>query len=101
MKKYATLFLITTGLMFLCSCAAYQVIEADNKMVKDCEYIATISGTFKNPSEGKTWALEQAAEKGATHAIIKTTPEGGKGAGKYKVDARCYVCSGKSNSAEQ
>lgn len=101
MKKYATLFLITMGMIFLCSCAAYQAIEADNKTVKDCEFIGTVSSTFKTPSKGKTWALEQAAEKGATHAIIKTTPAGGKGTGKYKVDAQCYICSGKSGSTAQ
>ena len=93
MKKYATLFLMTIGMMFLCSCAAYQVIEADKAMVKNCDYIGTVSSSFKNSDEGKKYVLEQAAEKGATHAIIKITPEGKKGSGKYSVDARCYRCS--------
>ncbi|MGB5218832.1 MAG: hypothetical protein WBN66_11100 [Smithella sp.] len=98
MKKYVTLILITIGLMIICSCAARQVIEADKKMVKDCEYIGTVSSTFKNPDEGKQYVLEQAAVKGATHAIIHITPEGKKGTGKYSVSARCYRCSESNRS---
>lgn len=98
MKKYVTLILITIGLILICSCAARQVIEADKAMVKNCDYIGTVSSTFKNSNEGKQYVLEQAAEKGATHAIIKITPEGKKSSGKYSVDARCYRCSESSSS---
>ena len=101
MKKYLTLILIIIGLMVISSCAARQVIEADKAMVKNCDYIGTVSSTFKNSNEGKQYVLEQAAEKGATHAIIHIAPEGKKGSGKYSVDARCYRCSESNRSAAQ
>jgi hypothetical protein len=97
MKKYVILILAITGLMMINNCAHRQVIEANNTMVKNCTFIGTVSSSFNSPDEGKKYVMNQAAEKGATHVIIKLTAEGKKSPGKYNVSARCYQCDARND----
>jgi len=101
MKKYVILALMIIGLMIINGCAHNQVIEADKEMVKNCMFIGITSDTFNNPSEGRKFALDQAAKKGATHVILKITPEGKKRPGKYLVNTKFYKCSESNNSSPQ
>ena len=97
MKKYVILVLVIIGLMIINGCAHHQLVEADKQMVKSCKFIATISNSFHNPSDGREFLMDQAAERGATHVIfsppvVQTAPVG-KRPGKYLVKIKSYNCN--------
>ena len=97
MKKYVILVLVIIGLMIINGCAHHQLIEADKQMVKNCKFVATISNSFHNPSDGREYLMGQAAKRGATHVIfslpvVKIAPVG-KRPGKYLVEINSYNCN--------
>lgn len=103
MRKAVYMFFIVAGCTLLSGCAttlsssAYRIIEADEMMVKDCNFVGQVHGTSGwgnlaasvGIQNAKNGALEKAAKSGATH-VYWTDIRGGYA--PY-VNGRAYNCS--------
>lgn len=92
---------MVAGLINLSGCAGLtkneNVKEADEGMVKNCQFIGTFNSSFSDPKSALNSAVNEAAEKGATHYLIMDTARrhhAGSLISQNDIRIRAYKCGG-------